>query len=242
MRSPLGLRGLASSLPARAKGAAFRLDAFPGLIGWFDAASPETFTPGTGPIAVAANKTGGPGLFEVGDGGPTYDPSGLPGGRPALMWPSGPNNRGLTLQQDALVSELFVVCQFGDGTATVWPDYIALFSSISATLDCTAVGFSGSGDLASANDGVLVPRVSRNGGAFGKKVLPLPLSVLRFSAITEASARLALAAVGFQHVENPGGRSWRGGICEVGAFADPLTPDAVASIEAGFIEKWEIAA
>ncbi|TRD14316.1 hypothetical protein [Palleronia caenipelagi] len=237
MPARLRLAAAPGLLAARARTAG--PDQVPGLIGWFDAATPETLSLGGADVIANANRVpGGPGLTAVGAGGPAYAPTGGPGGRPALLWPDAPNNLGLSLAKDAQVAELFVVCQFAGGTTATWPTYNAVFSSRTAVNECTAVGEIGKSHLAFGNAGQLVSSVSINGAPFGSAMLPLPLSILHFSASTESLPHLTLAAFGFQHAAATLGRSWRGPICEVLAYLTALTPNQRAHVQAYLTRKW----
>jgi hypothetical protein len=196
-----------------------------GLVGWFDASATETLTlSASNEVQRVGNRVAG--MLDIVPtqwGGPQYEASNaVANGHPAIVWPNIGNNKGLWLEGglETPCSEIFVVCAYFDGARNKFLDWITLLS------DAAAV--TGSGQTmcwgAKNSPGLLgnkdPNRVSKNGGAFTGTMLPLPLSVLRFSS-TQASNPLTVSAFGATN-SGSGSRAWNGPICEVVAYSDQV--------------------
>lgn len=259
--------GISCSLaaPAVIDDGPFGPEKVPGLIGWYDATEPSTFSLGAGNqiLSISNKVVGNFGISAYTFGGPTYEAAnGVMGGRPAAVWPAAANNRGLVLPQDVAVKHLFVVCAFRTGLETLFTEFnsfvIDRYSITTNSLTtpnpshpngyhALALGNAGTGDRSQLWSGGRLDKVSINGGAFGPGILPRPKSVLHFSAYSSWEAVVPVGTdmwIGAFGLFNFGfqDRSFRGPIGEILAYNQPLTASNVASVNSYLFDKWGIAA
>lgn len=216
----------------------------PGVIGDFDvshAASIELN--GTEVVKLHNRAPGGTFVYAGPGGGPDYVGSEpRANGNPALVWPNGLNEQGLELGFDAHCSEIFAVMCYKDGfdsTFDHWVTFIANQAGIDGNGRRT-VGTSGSDVLWSTGS----PNKARvNGAAPSRTVLPLPLSVVRFSASDHQAVGepLRIATLGGPNKNDPD-RAWQGVMCQLIAVSDAvsLTPAQISYIETGLMQRWGI--
>lgn len=221
---------------ARFTDAAFTPLSIPGLIGWFDAAELSTLTlDGSNNVTAMSNRVPGRNPVNAGPGGgPLYDPAGA-GGLPAVVWPtSGGNSLSLELGFDAPCSEIFVVQQYSDGNVVSIGSGGAIFNQ---NMDGSKVVRTG--NWTSYLQGSYVERLSMNSGPFTNTVLPLPLSVVRYSQTETNGEPVIISVIG----GNAGGattQSWRGPICEILAYSEAVSLSAqdIKNVEAYLAAKW----
>ncbi len=217
----------------------------PGLIGWYDAAEYNSLTIfGSRVTAINNRVPGGLPLKSLGTHGtvaPVYEAANaLAGGNPALVWASG-EDCGLDLFHPVLnqpvqapVSELFIVCAYKDGVDADFDGYTRLIADASDFTICQ--GQPGSDAIRHSST---MKRASKNGDPFSVSVLPLPLSVLRFSAADQGLASFNVSSFGRKESASLS-RSWHGPICEVLAWNQPLTQMQVDTVTAELNSKWGI--
>lgn len=216
-----------------------------GLIGWYDASEYSSLTVTGNRVTGISNRVvGGLPLKSLGIHGtnaPIYDASNVSArGNPALVWAAGEDcgldlfHPGINQQVEAAVSDLFIVCTYKDGIDVDFDGYTRLIADASDATICQ--GQPGSDKIRSTS---LVKRASKNGGDFSATVLPLPLSVLRFSAVDQGLSSFNVSSFGRK--ESPSlSRSWQGAICEVLAFSVPVTTDQEQQVLGYFKGKWGV--
>ncbi len=214
-----------------------------GLIGHFDALAPDSIEYDIeGNVTCIKNLKGGLNLNASSSGAPIYvHHHSFSKGRPAFVWPQQANNLGFELPMDAPCSHLFVVKAYKTGVETSWDDYTTLVTDligINSPDGQRLVGNQGANDTWS---NFKLTGARKNGGAYSSQILPLPLSVMHYSAADAGITHFNIASVGGQN-KAESGRSWQGIVCEVLAYAADavLDEDAIDSITRNLIEKWGI--
>ncbi len=208
----------------------------PGLIGWYDASASDTLTVSGGRVTAINNRvSGGLPLKALGTHGtvaPVHDPANaLAGGSPALVWAAGEDcgldlfHPGLNQAVQAAVSDLFIVCAYKDGIDADFDGYTRLIADGADATICQ--GQPGSNAIRHSS---VVTRASKNGAAFAVSVLPLPLSVLRFSATDQGLSSFNVSSFGRKESSSLS-RSWHGPICEVLAFSSALTNEDAGTVQ-----------
>lgn len=242
MLSPFILKGLESPIAKMGTPTSklmTQVSQIPGLIGWYDASDASTLTLNGNEVTAMTNRVnGGLGVSRFGAlPGPLYDPANqVANGKPALVWTS--EDRCLTLPADAHLSELFAVMAYQTGTETLATDYTTFFSGYTALNQWNVNRMlieKNSSNMRQFND-VGVKSVSINGAPFGISVLPLPLSVVRFSA-SDIGTSISLASMGYSN-----SYGWNGPICEILAWSDQVTlsDTQVTQVETYLKTKWGI--
>lgn len=234
--SPFACRGPVAPAPA-----VFSPLDIPGLIGWYDVSHTESVITSGDEVTELRNRVpGGTPVVAGPGGGPDYAASEpRANGHPALVWPDSANEKGLVLGFDAPCSEVFAVMCYKDGldaTFDHWVTFIANLEGIDGNGRRT-VGTSGSDVLWSTGS----PNEARvNGAAPSKTILPLPLSVVRFSAQDHPTAGdpVRIATLGGPNKNDPD-RAWQGIMCELLAFhaEAPPTEAQIAQIEDYLFQK-----
>ncbi|MBI1495416.1 hypothetical protein [Halocynthiibacter styelae] len=224
--------------------AAFSPLDIPGLIGWYDASHAESVTVSGSEVTELRNRVpGGAPVVAGPGGGPDYATSEpRANGNPALVWPNSANEKGLVLGFDAPCSEVFAVMCYKDGLDTSfdhWVTFIANLEGIDGNGRRT-VGTSGSDVLWSTGS----PNKARvNGASPSGTVLPMPLSVVRFSALDHPTPGepVRIATLGGPN-KNDADRAWQGIMCELLAFhaSSPPTAAQVQQVETWAKQKYGI--
>lgn len=218
----------------------FFIDDVSGLTHRFDLSDFQSLTLGTdNEITAIANKvSGGDGLVkDPTHGGPQYQAStSVANNKPSAFWASEISKEGLLLPSNTTVNDIFAVMAYQSGTETTFDDFYTLFTSsenkAAATDSNRIIGGSGAGSL---HGNIAFDQVSKNGAAAGNSILPLPLTVCRFSP-----ANFSMYNVGG---ENSGAsRAWRGHVCELLFFSSQVSADDAAKINNALYAKWGISA
>lgn len=216
----------------------------PGVIGDFDVShAPSVELNGSEVVKLHNRAPGGTFVYAGPGGGPDYEASETrANGNPALVWPDSLNDKGLVLGFDAPCSEVFAVMCYKDGLDASfdhWVTFIANQAGIDGNGRRT-VGTAGNGNLWSSGS----PNVARvNGAAPSGAVLPMPLSVVRFSALDHPTQGepVRIATMGGPNKNDPD-RAWQGIMCHLVAIsaAVSLTPAQTSFIENALMQKWGI--
>lgn len=242
----LGIELTKSAMRKRSGGSSvFSPLAISGLIGWYDASDYNSLTVDNGRVTAISNRvSGGLPLKSLGTHGtsaPVYDPANtLAGGNPALLWASG-EECGLELYHPVLdqavetpVADMFIVCAYKEGVDADFDGYTRLIADAADHTICQ--GQPGSNGIRATST---LQRASKNGASFSASLLPLPLSVLRFSAANQGLTDFSVSSFGRKEVSSLS-RSWNGPICEVLAFSTPLSSPDIEQVGAYFHSKWGI--
>jgi hypothetical protein len=184
---------------------------------WLDAADASTVTSVAGAISQWSDKSGNGNHATQATGSvqPSYEGSNtIANGNPAIVWPDTANQTFLFLPGAVSFRTLYIVMAYKDGIDATFDGYDGIICKDSVGAGTRRImGSLGSADLIGSD--AMASVVSKNGATSSQTILPLSLSILKFSPST-----LQTNASGWQLGRETSGsnRGWKGPICSVIAF------------------------